>query len=88
MSNQIEPQIAPKEFWKIVNSCPVCGNTKLNYYYDTVVSNIDVICTSCKKFLIVINETESSKNIHLHVYATQSIVKGIIRAHQSEFKDW
>ncbi len=72
----------------MVNTCPVCGNTKLYYYYDTAVSNIDVICPACKKFLIVINEDKNSKNIHFHIYQTQTIVKGIIRAHQTEFKDW
>ncbi|MDE1767755.1 MAG: hypothetical protein KGH64_02610 [Candidatus Micrarchaeota archaeon] len=81
-------QLVPEQYYKIVNSCPVCNNPKLYYYYDTVVENIDVICPACKKFLIVINEDEGSKNIHLHIYKTQSIVKGIMHAHQTEFRDW
>lgn len=81
-------QLVQVQDYKIVNSCPVCGNQKLSYYLDTIVDNIDVVCTSCKRFLIVINEDGNSKNIHLHIYKTKSIVNGIIRAHQTDLKDW
>jgi uncharacterized protein (DUF983 family) len=84
----MQNEITPAQYYKIVNSCPVCGNKRLYYYYDTAVSNIDVVCAACKRFLIVINEDRNSKNIHLHIYQTQSIVKGIMSAHQTEFKDW
>lgn len=81
-------QVAPGNYYRIINSCPVCHNTRLYYYKDTMIDNIDVICPVCKRFLIVINEDINSKNIHLHIYETQSIVKGIMHAHSSEFKDW
>jgi len=84
----MDNQIVSRQYYNIVNSCPVCNNVKLNYYYDTVVNNIDVLCTVCKRFLIVINEDHNSKNIHLHIYKTQSVVKGIMHAHSTEFKDW
>lgn len=81
-------QPAVKEYYRIINSCPVCHNTRLYYYYDSVVSNVDVVCPACKRFLMVINEYQDSKNVHLHIYNTQSIVKGIMHAHGTEFKDW
>ena len=80
-------QIAPGST-RVVNSCPVCGNTRLYYYRDIAVDNIDVVCPACKRFLVVINEDRNSKNIHLHMYKTQVVVRGIMRAHHTELKDW
>lgn len=82
------PNEIVKENFKVISACPVCNHARLYYYYGMSVSNIDVICPACKRFLMVINEYEDSKNIHLHIYKSQSIVKGIIRAHATDFKDW
>lgn len=81
-------ELVLKERNKIIAICPVCRNDRLTFYNDLIMSNIDVVCPVCKRFLMVINEFQDSKNIHLHIYKTQTIVNGIIRAHYSEFEDW